>query len=594
MGQLMETLQAVARGQEVIARSHEELRLANQRAAANTLVPPPGNPPIQIHMGPLGGAPPLGGGGPVNPNPVVPPDFEVDDQNDAFYNPREESVYDAFGPTSAKIDRKFRAIEEKMKVMEGPSAFGLDAAEMCLVPDVQIPAKFKVPTFEKYQGVNCPKTHIREYCRKMVAYSRDEKLLMHFFQDSLSGASLEWYMQLESTTIRTWKDLAEAFLKHYQYNTDMAPNRTQLQSLTQKSEESFKEYAQRWRELEARVQPPLLEKELIDMFMGTLQGPYYEKMVGSTSIGFSDMVVAGERIESGLKSGKISNVVGPSNGAKKPYVGFAKKKEGETNNTSVARGRGRAHRVPYQQVAAVAPGPYQQVAAMTPNPYQQPFDVPNGQNVGPPPNHYQQQYAPPQQQYYPPGQQMLRKPERKFDPIPTTYARMLPYLLKGSLVQLRELKPPTVLPPGYDANAHCEFHMGAPDHTIENCRALKHKVRDLIDSRVITFTPNGPNTNNNPMPPHAGPSVSVVKEEKMMKQCVGDIRTPLAIVKEQLLMNEVHPGCDAKCEGCLMNPQECERLKVDIQRLIDQQVLIVEQIPGINEVDMLEISYGPV
>ena len=83
-----------------------------------------------------------------------------------------------------------------------------------------------------------------------------------------------------------WNDLAEAFLKHYQYNTDMALNRTQLQSLTQKTDGSFKEYVQHWRELEARVKPPLLEKELVDMFMGTLQGSYLEKLVGSTSTGF--------------------------------------------------------------------------------------------------------------------------------------------------------------------------------------------------------------------------------------------------------------------------------------------------------------------
>lgn len=37
--------------------------------------------------------------------------------------------------------------------------------------------------------------------------------------------------------------MAEAFLKHYQYNTDMAPNGTQLQNLMQKSEETLKEYA---------------------------------------------------------------------------------------------------------------------------------------------------------------------------------------------------------------------------------------------------------------------------------------------------------------------------------------------------------------
>lgn len=126
--------------------------------------------------------------------------------------------------------------------------------------------------------------------------------------------------------VRTWRELAKVFLKHYQYNTDMAPNRTQLQSLTQKSEESFKEYAQRWRDLAARVQPPLLEKELVYMFMSTLQGPYLDRMVGSASAGFSDLVVAGEHIENCLKSGKIQGAVVASNGAKNSYSGFTKKK----------------------------------------------------------------------------------------------------------------------------------------------------------------------------------------------------------------------------------------------------------------------------
>ena len=59
----------------------------------------------------------------------------------------------------------------------------------------------------------------------------------------------------------------------------------------------YNKYAQRWREMASRVQPPLLEKELVDMFMGTLQGVYYEKMVGSISSVFSDLVTIGERIE---------------------------------------------------------------------------------------------------------------------------------------------------------------------------------------------------------------------------------------------------------------------------------------------------------
>lgn len=97
----------------------------------------------------------------------------------------------------------------------------------------------------------------------------------------------------------------DAFLRHYQYNIDMAPSRAQLQSLSQGVNESFKEYAQKWKELAARVQPPMPEKEMIDMFMGTLQGAFYDRMVGTTTTGFLDLVMAGERIEAGLKLGKI-------------------------------------------------------------------------------------------------------------------------------------------------------------------------------------------------------------------------------------------------------------------------------------------------
>ena len=57
--------------------------------------------------------------------------------------------------------------------------------------------------------------------------------------------------------------------------------------------------------MEARVQPPLLKKELVDMFMSALQGLYYDKMVGIISSGFSDLPTIGEIIEASVKSGNI-------------------------------------------------------------------------------------------------------------------------------------------------------------------------------------------------------------------------------------------------------------------------------------------------
>ena len=55
-----------------------------------------------------------------------------------------------------------------------------------------------------------------------------------------------------------------------------------------------------------QVEPPLYEKEMITMFIETLQAPFYEHVLGSVSSNFSDIVTIGERIEHGLKSGKIA------------------------------------------------------------------------------------------------------------------------------------------------------------------------------------------------------------------------------------------------------------------------------------------------
>jgi len=96
----------------------------------------------------------------------------------------------------------------------------------------------------------------------------------------------------------------------------MAPDRMQLQNMAKKSSKTFKEYAQRWRELATQVEPPLYEKEMITMFIETLQAPFYEHVLGSVSSNFSDIVTIGERIEHGLKTGKIAQGSPATTGAK--------------------------------------------------------------------------------------------------------------------------------------------------------------------------------------------------------------------------------------------------------------------------------------
>ena len=181
-------------------------------------------------------------------------------------------------------------------------------ADLCLVLDVVIPQKFKVPNFDKYKGMTCPKNHLKMYCLKMGAHSRDEKLLMHFFQDSLAGAVVIWYTNLEPSHIRTWKDLITAFIRQYPYNSNVAPDRTQLQNMFKKEGETFKEYAHRWRDLAAQVAPPMVEREMITMMVDTLPVFYDEKLVGYMRSSCADLVFAGERSEVGVKRGQFDYV----------------------------------------------------------------------------------------------------------------------------------------------------------------------------------------------------------------------------------------------------------------------------------------------
>jgi hypothetical protein len=144
--------------------------------------------------------------------------------------------------SSNGIDQdKMAALEARIRAIEGVDLYDpVRAAEMCLVPNVVVPKKFRVPEFIKYTGTKCPITHLKSYCNKMAVVVHDEKLLMHFFQDSLSGAVLSWYMRLDNTKIQKWKDLVDAFVKQYKYNMDIAPDRTSLSNLKKKGQGKHK------------------------------------------------------------------------------------------------------------------------------------------------------------------------------------------------------------------------------------------------------------------------------------------------------------------------------------------------------------------
>ncbi|KAI5445533.1 hypothetical protein KIW84_013676 [Lathyrus oleraceus] len=309
----------------------------------------------------------------------------------------------------------------------------------------------------------------------------------------------------------------------------------------------------------------MLEKEMANMFMNTLPGPYLERLVGCNASNFADVVSTGERVENYLKTCKIQNGVGSSSGVKKSSIGGHKQREGGVNsltsyqNIDVRRNSFQNyHQQPY--VAAVT------IPAAAPLQRQQPQLQPA---------QYQQQQQPGNRPAYQQSQRMM---DRRFDTLPMSYAQLLSSLQQLQLVQLHTLAPPVGrLPVGYDANARCSFHSGAPGHNIENCKAFKHVVQDLIDSKAINLAP-APNVVNNPMPQHGGANINMMEGKAKSIKDVLKLKTPLLDIKGCLLKVGVFPGCGKDCLDCATQSGGCLKLQQGIQALLDKGILQVEDL----------------
>ncbi|KAL5179630.1 hypothetical protein HKD37_01G000900 [Glycine soja] len=479
-------------------------------------------------------------------------------------------------PPAIEERRKLDLLEERLRAVEGFGDYPFaDMTDLYLVPDVVIPPKFKVPDFDKYKGTTCPKNHLKMYCRKMGAHSKDEKLLIHFFQDSLARAAVVWYTNLEASHIRTWKDLITAFLRQYQYNSDMAPDRTQLQNMFKKEGETFKEYAQRWRDLAAQVAPPMVERKMITMMVDTLPVFYYEKLVGYMPSSFADLVFAGERIEVGLKRGKFDYVSSTNANAKKIGATGAKRKEGDAHAVSSTPAWVKPQQTPHgtHQYAQHHPSfSAHSGNASSSTPVQPKAPTQREAPQVPTPNTTRPAGNSNTTRNFPP------RPFPEFTPLPMTYEDLLPSLIANHLAVVtpgRVLEPP--FPKWYDPNATCKYHGGVPGHSVEKCLALKYKVQHLMDAGWLTFQEDRPNVRTNPLANHGGGAVNAVESDRPHRsKPLRDVATPRRFIFEALQKGGVIPHSGCKENSCLLHSGEmhdmetCLGVEELLQRMIDQ------------------------
>jgi hypothetical protein len=469
----------------------------------------------------------------------------------------------------SQLDSKIDSLEEKIRLIQGLNSFGnTDFSSMSWFPNMTVPPKFKAPEFEKYHGRGDPMIHLQMYCRKMAPYTNNEPLLIQTFQDTLTGNAAEWYSQLKK--ISHWKELADTFLAQYGFNSQIASDRFDLQRMEKKSNETFREYAQRWREKAARARPPLDEREMIKIFVDTLKNPYFDRMIGLQMQFFVDLIPVGERIEDALKTKKIVDMTAlmalAEQAAKKAPT---KRKEGDVQ--MIGRSNGRPRQVlPTFTMQSVQPRP-----TPTPAPTQVPAPAPAPQMparpVGNQPN----------------DNRWPRKEPRQFTPLPMPMTELYPILIEKNLISPTIPRPYNGAPrKDFNQNLTCDFHFGEVGHAIENCNHLRHRVQDLIDHGILKFE-GLPNITTNPLPNHPEGGVNMVEIEEGNEERILWRRLFYTLEKKRHITPlEAPPGPSTgdACEyhsGARGHSLECcEEFKKKITNLMENGLVGREEIPS--------------
>ncbi|XP_069150940.1 uncharacterized protein [Solanum lycopersicum] len=321
---------------------------------------------------------------------------------------------------------------------------GLSYKDVYIHPNLDLPEGFKVPKFVTFNGTRNPLTHLKAYCDQLGGVDKNEALLMPLFSRSLSGEALEWLTSQELKQWKSWNALAKDFTERFGHNIEDAPDRYNLEKIRQKSTENYREYALRWRKEATKVQPPMSEREITEMFIRT-QGPeYYERMLCMMGQKFVEIVKVGEALEDGFKTGKLTKLTALRYNGKSARISDmdkSKRKLAEVSMITATHRRSDSKRE-YQ-------------------------------------NHNVNQEKFPRPKF--------RKAPKVFTPLRESQTQLYERLKAMGKLYPIEGRPANPLGKFYRADHRCPYHSGAVGHDTENCSTLKHKIQNMINNNLINI-----------------------------------------------------------------------------------------------------------
>ncbi|XP_077245728.1 uncharacterized protein LOC143885439 isoform X2 [Tasmannia lanceolata] len=357
-------------------------------------------------------------------------------------------------PSQFMVDKsvmeKLETLTRKVQDIQFQDQGSFNPSDLTLFPEIRLPANFQMPDFDKYDGVGCPITHLQMFTIMCQPQGLSPEQMAQLFPVSLTKVARRWFMVLDKTRYRTWKDIGEQFIRQFKYDDGTEITRKDLERTKQDSRESFLIFVKRWRRVAAQMMERPSEEEQVQIIMKNISPQLQYHMSLQYYPDFKHFIVAGTQIEEAMAQG-VFNRSNPNTRE------FRKSPSAEINNLSRSN-----------------PQPSKSQNPMVMD-YTQPAVAPRPQA------------------------------QTKFTPLPLPPSEILKECLASGRIILPDIRAlPNPLPANWRTDQHCEYHRNF-GHLTDNCIALKFRIQRLLDNKDLVFEPKPDNS----LPGHANPAAAV-------------------------------------------------------------------------------------
>ena len=132
-----------------------------------------------------------------------------------------------------------------------------------------LPAKFRMPQVEAFDGVKDPVNHLNTYKNQMELHGYQDPVRCRAFATTLKGPALAWFNRLPPSSIHSFRDLSIAFVSHFIGARTYRKPSYHLLTVKQGTQESLKSYVHRFTAESLKVDIPE-EKFAITAFIAGL------------------------------------------------------------------------------------------------------------------------------------------------------------------------------------------------------------------------------------------------------------------------------------------------------------------------------------